>query len=311
MKKVIIVTLMAFVFSTKFYAQTISVLETKQITNSNEGEFYFPHFSNDDSEIIFTKSNYKGLFKKNLDSKNIIQVTDENGSGYKPFISEISDEIFFKSFVNKEGRKFNSLKKYDLNLKTTETIEQNQRMINLLNQTNSNKVSYLVNSSYKSFSLANTKLSKTNVEPNALYAENNQLYLQQNNTSVNLSPLGEGVYVWESLSKDGKNIAFTFGNKGAYVCDLDGEILLNIPEAHYPQFSPDGKFILYMIDKDNGTSYTSSDVFVYSIEEEKNYPITNTKDKIEMYAEWSKAGDSIVYHATNGEIFITKLDIQN
>ena len=66
-----------------------------------------------------------------------------------------------------------------------------------------------------------------------------------------------------------------------------------------------------MIDKDNGTSFTSSDIFVYSMEEEKSYPITNTKDNIEMYAEWSKAGDSIVYHTTKGEIFITKLDIQN
>ncbi|MCP5061209.1 MAG: hypothetical protein GY936_01935 [Ignavibacteriae bacterium] len=310
MKRILIITLMVFVFSTKLYSQTISVLETKQITNSNDGEFYFPHFNNDDSEVIFTKSNYKGLLKKNLDSKEIIQITDENGSGYKPFISEVSDEIIYKSFVIKEGRKFNSLKKYDLNLKTTEIIEQEQRMINLLNQTNASKVGYLVNSSYKTFSFVNTKLSKTNVEPNSLYVESNQLYINQNNAPIILSPLGEGVYVWESFSKDGQNIVFTFGNKGAYICDLEGQILLNIPEAHYPQFSPNGKFILYMIDKDNGTSFTSSDIFVYSIEEEKSYPITNTKDNIEMYAEWSKAGDSIVYHTTSGEIYLTKLEIK-
>ncbi len=272
---------------------------------------FVPHFSNDDSEVIFTKSNYKGLLKKNLDSKEIIQISDENGSGYKPFISEVSDEIIYKSFVIKEGRKFNSLKKYDLNLKTTEVIEHEQRMINLLNQTIASKVGYLVNSTYKTFGMTNTKLSKTNVEPSSLYAENNKLFVTQNSTSVNLSPLGEGVYVWESFSKDGGNIVFSFGNKGAYVCDLEGTILLNIPEAHYPKFSPNGKFILYMIDKDNGHSYTSSDLYIYSVEEEKNYSITNTKDNIEMYAEWSKAGDSIVYHTTKGEIYITKLDIQN
>ncbi len=310
MKRIIIV-LIVIAFGSEIFSQAVTVVETKQITNSNDGEFYFPHFSRDDSKIIFTKSNYIGLYQMNIKSKNIKEITIENGAGYKPLVSSVSDDIFYKSFIIKDGRKFNSLKKYDLNSNTIEVIEQDKRLLSLPNQTNSAKISYLVNSEMKKTALQSEKLLKINEKSSVVYVENNKLYLNENNSTKEFSPLGEGVYVWESFSNDAKNIVFTFGNKGAFVFDLKGKIIKNIPNAHYPKFSPNGKYLLYMVDEDNGHSYTSSDIYIYSFEEDKSYPITNTENKIEMYAEWSNKGNSIVYHTEDGEIYTTKLNIEN
>jgi len=309
--KIIIIVLITFVLSEKCYTQSVLVVETKQITNSEDGEFFFPHFFNNDSEIVFTRSNYIGLFRVDIDSKNIKQITNENGAGYKPFISDVSKNIFYKSFVLKDGKKFNSLKEYDTKLNKTKTIEEEKRLLNLPSQTNSSKIAYLVNSSYTTFAIAKEELSKNNSKLKSMYVDDNQLYLTENNLTKIFSPLGKGIYVWESFSKDGEKVVFTFGNRGTFICDLEGKILNNIPEAHYPKFSPDGNFILYMVDKDNGHSYTSSDIFVYSLNDKKSFQITNTDDNIEMYAEWSNMGDSIVYHTVAGEIYLTKLDIQN
>ncbi len=151
-------------------------------------------------------------------------------------------------------------------------------------------------------------------EPNIFFISgkvNENLFIIQNDEIKNISPMGKGVYVWESFSSDGEKVLFTFGNQGSFVCDLDGNILLNINDAHYPKFSPDDKFILYMKDKDDGEKYISSDLFIYSIKEKKEYQITNTSNIIEMYAEWSHDQKSIVYNTLLGEIYLAKINIDD
>jgi hypothetical protein len=154
------------------------------------------------------------------------------------------------------------------------------------------------------------KLSKA-APTKALYVENNNLILIENNKSRILNPLGKGVYVWESLSKNENKILFTFGNQGTFICDLEGNILNHIDAAHFPRFSPNGKFVSYMIDKDNGHSYVESDLYIYSISEDRSHKITDTKERIEMYAEWSPGGNRLIYHDTNGKLYITSLEFEN
>jgi Tol biopolymer transport system component len=305
------IILLLFIGFTITYSQSVKVLENKLLTDKETEQFFHPHFSGDDSKVIITKSNYKGLYSLNLATETLETITEEQGAGYKPLITPDRKTIVYRPFVIKSGKKYNLLKSIDIDNKALNIIESEQRNISVPNQLNAKKMFYLNNKKVKEFSLPTKEMAKTQKQNKAVYVENNSLYLIENNETVELNPLGKGVYVWASLSPDGEKMIFTFGNKGTYVCDLAGKILLNIEDAHYPKFSPNGKYISYMIDKDNGYNYISSDLFVYSIDEQKSYPITKTDDKIEMFADWSHNGNEIVYNTLDGEIYLMKLDIKN
>ncbi len=308
MKKIILLTLLSLTF---VYGQSVKVLTVEKINKDTNENYYHPHFSGNDTKIIVTKSNYKGLYAIDLENKNTETITEELGAGYKPLILPESETIIFKSFVVKNGLKYNSLKSVDIAKKKIETIESEQRNLSLPNQLRTNKIFYLNNRKVEQADSPVNTLAKTNKENKAVFIKNNSLYLIENGETIELNPLGKGVYVWSSLSNDGSKIVFSFANRGAYACDIKGNILLNIKDAHYPKFSPDAQYISYMIDKDNGDYFTSSDLYIYSLKENKSYKITDTNDKIEMYADWSHNGKQIVYQTTEGEIYLMKLDIKN
>jgi Tol biopolymer transport system component len=184
-------------------------------------------------------------------------------------------------------------------------------MLKLPRQLNNSELFYVENSIVKKENIEKQSFLKNSKSSKAIYVEDNNLILVNYNQSKVLNPLGEGLYVWESFSNDGKKILFSYGNQGTFVCDLEGNILLNIKDARYPKFSPDGKYISYMNDKDNGYTYISSDIFVYFIDLDQSFKVTDTNDKIEMFAEWSNDGSRLVYNTTEGEIYITKLQFEN
>ncbi len=306
-KKYFIIILLAYSFS---FAQSVKVLETKQIQIENNTEAFYPFFGKNNSQIFFTTGNYKGLYTVDADSKQYSIISELNGAGYNPLL--IDDEtVVYRSHQIIEGRKYQSVTAHEMPTGRKSTLEKDQRKLKLPYQMQSSSLLMINNNQLDKKQMPNSKLSKSNSTTNAVYVEDNNLIYVTGNETKQLNPLGKGVYVWESISNNGTMILFTFGNKGAFICDLEGNIIDNIKEAHFPKFSPDDKYISYMIDKDDGYNYTSSDIYVYSLESKKSFPITQTSDSIEMYANWSKSGNQLIYNTINGQLFISTLQFEN
>lgn len=307
----LIKALIIFIFIANLLtAQKVKVVETTKVPIDIVEQTFYPQFNKDDTKIIFSSAGYKGLFVYQLETKESSIITEANGAGYNPLILN-SKTILYRTFDLVEGKKYHSLRLYDLKTGIENTIQKDKRLLKLPKQNINNELLIVENSVVKKENISEQLLLK-NSEPNrAIYVEDNNLILVYGNETKILNPLGEGVYVWESFSSDGKKILFSFGNQGTFVCDLEGNILLNIKDARYPKFSPNGKYISYMNDKDNGYNYISSDILVYSIDLNESFEVTNTEDKIEMFAEWSNDGNRLVYNTTEGEIFITKLQFEN
>lgn len=306
-KKYFIIILLAYSFS---FAQSVKVLETKQIQIENNMEAFYPFFGKDNSQIFFTTDNYKGLYTVDADSKQYSVISELNGAGYNPLL--IDDEtIVYRTHQIIEGRKYQSVTAHEMQTGRKSTLEKDQRKLKLPYQMQSSSLLMINDNQLDKKQMPNSKLSKSNNTTNAVYVEDNNLIYVTGNETKQLNPLGKGVYVWESISNNGTMILFTFGNKGAFICDLEGNIIDNIKEAHFPKFSPDDKYISYMIDKDDGYNYTSSDIYVYSLESKNSFPITQTSDSIEMYANWSKSGNQLIYNTINGQLFISTLQFEN
>lgn len=306
-KKYFIIILLAYSFS---FAQSVKVLETKQIQIENNKEAFFPFFGKSNSQIFFTAYNYKGLYTVDAVSKQYSVISELNGAGYNPLL--IDDEtIVYRTHQIIDGRKYQSITAHELSSGKTSIFEKDKRKLKLPYQMQSSTLLIIEDSKLDKIQMPNSVLSKSNAVTNAVYVEDNNLNYVAGNETKQLNPLGKGVYVWESISNDGTMILFTFGNKGSFICDLEGNIIDNIKDAHFPRFSPDDKYISYMVDKDDGHNYISSDIYVYSLESKESFPITQTNDSIEMYANWSGSGNQLVYNSINGQLFISTLQFEN
>jgi hypothetical protein len=309
MKKITFILFLLFTLNLLF-AQEVRVNEISKLEIDQIEKGFYPKFINNDSEILITNSNYKGLYSFNISTKELTSISDKNGAGYNPLILE-DDVILYRTHKFIAGKKYQSLTYYNSITNEKERVESDIRLLKVPKQLPSSEIALVKNQEAVQKRLGFQELSKLNQNSLAVYVEDNNLILVKNGKKKYLNPLGKGVYVWESISSNRDKVIFTFGNKGSFVCDLEGNILENIKEAHFPRFSPDGKYISYMVDKDNGHIYISSDIFVYSTISKKSYKITQTENIIEMFPEWSNDGNKLIFNTTLGDIYVASLQYVN
>lgn len=277
------------------FAQTITVQKITKV--KTERPLYYGAFL-DDNKIVATQENYQGLYLVDLAKNETKKLTDEFGAGYK-FIN-LQDDIYFRSYTLKDGRKFYSLKQLNLNSLTVTTLQGPQRRMNTPVGVNGS-VLYDFQNNSKVNAITSNSIFVTN--------ENSEINLHINGAVKKIAPFGKGVYVWPVLSPDKQLIAFTYGTKGTVISDLEGNVKFTIGKnAHFATWSPDGRYLLYMNDKDNGDYYVSSDIMIYDTVTGKSYQITSTTDSIEMYPRWSPDGKRIIFNNLEGELFIAEMN---
>ena len=109
----LLITVVIFLGFNFIYAQT-SVKNVTEITNLNEGKYYHPNFSNDDSKIFFTTENYKGIYYYDVSEKQIKTVSEDIGAGYEYSLTPDDKTIYYRvdNYIN--GKKYSSIKSKDL-----------------------------------------------------------------------------------------------------------------------------------------------------------------------------------------------------
>jgi len=292
--------------------QTVTVLGTQDITGKSEGEFYYPKFSPDGSRIFFTHANYKGIYYLNLGDNKIIQLSDEAGAGYE-FNPTQNNLVYYRTDRYLNGRKYSSIKSFNLSTKNVQLIAVDLRFLSTPKNLNNNIIAYTVDNRIQKFIPKNTenKVEVSTIEKPYLEIEKGKIALIESGVKKILTPAGNGNYIWPSVSPDNSKLLFTVAGKGTYVSDLNGNILVDLGYANYPRWSPDGKWISYMADKDNGLTVTSSDIYIVSADGNNKFRITNTEDVLEMYPDWSPSGDQLVLNTYDGKIILIKLKIEN
>ena len=89
------------------------------------------------------------------------------------------------------------------------------------------------------------------------------------------------------------------------VMHADGSGYRQLDVGHRPQWSPDGEYLLYMITRDDGHSYTGSDIYCIRADGTDKTALTSTPDLLEMNPSWAPDGNAIAYDEINqGAIYI-------
>ncbi|MCK4295874.1 MAG: PD40 domain-containing protein, partial [Candidatus Marinimicrobia bacterium] len=121
--------------------------------------------------------------------------------------------------------------------------------------------------------------------------------------------LGEGQYIWLSISPDKSKLLFTLAGRGTFITDLNGNALIELGYANAPMWSPDGNWVVYMVDEDDGYRITASDIYAVSSDGKEKVQLTNTQNTIEMHPNWSPSMDKIVFDTIEGNIMLIEVKI--
>ena len=291
------------------YGQSIVVTGAQQIDLGESTYFSFPKFSSDGTSLFMTGENYRGLWQYNLETNMLVNINKYDGSGYEPQI--YNDKIVFRTQEYINGRKYTDLKMFDLNTRQESTLTDKKRHLNSVNILKNGTVCYTVEGVVSKEVLAKNLQKSDNENDTEPYiiCDNAELKLARNDEVKRLEPVGPGNYIWCSLSPDQTKILFTVTGRGTYISDLEGNVISELGYANAPQWSPDGKWIVYMDDKDDGHKYISSDVFVSSFDGALRFKLTDS-EHIALYPSWSPTGNYLAYHSDAGQIFLLNIELR-
>ncbi|NJD21485.1 MAG: hypothetical protein FIA82_02270 [Melioribacter sp.] len=303
MKKILLIL---FITVASVLAQNVTVVDDIAVTTSKEGFFYYPTISPDGTSLLFSSENYKGLWSKNLSTGKIIKITDANGAGFEPGFSSVSKEILFREDKFIKGKRFTSLLSYDIAAKKSIVVEEGVRDLKICRD-NSNAFKNYVKGTEVRTTLKQRMMQKTSAPDRVVFIQDSKIALSENSVTKVVKPFGEGNYIWPSLSPDKTKLLFTLAGRGTYVSKLDGTILNTVGYANYPSWSPDGNWILFMKDIDNGEIIISSDIYIANIKTGKYFNLTLQRVNIALYPKWGADNSEIYYNTDNGQIRKIKL----
>lgn len=296
MKKVLLILFIAVI---PVLAQKVTIVEDIALTTSAEGSFYYPTLNPDGTGILYSSENHKGLWYKNLTSGKTVKITDALGAGYEPGFSSRGNEIIYRENKFVKGKRFSSVMSYDLVAKKSIVLDEGIRDLVIGKNSNGRCDNYIKENDLRSIQKT---LQKNNSSVPLVFIGNSKIVLYENNQKRILEPLGKGNYIWPSISPDKTKLLFTCMGKGTFVSNLEGTILKKIGYANYPSWSPDGNWIVFMKDIDDGVNIISSDIYIANFYSGKYFNLTLKREDISLYPEWGNTNTEVYYNTDNGQI---------
>jgi len=302
------IMLFSFIILVNLFSQTITVRDINPVINTFFEEYYHPQFSPDDSKLLLTKSNFYGLYYYDLKTGELIELNDMQGAGYKPVFSDDGQTVYYRSNMFKKKRLYYSIIGQNIyNLETT-IFEQEQRNLSVVTKLRSGKIIYSLKERFREIQNNSIKKSISLKEPFVIVYKSRSILILEGNNRTILQPLGKKLYLWPSVSPDGSKLLFTVAGQGTFISDLDGNILYDLGWANAPEWSPDGEWIVFMRDYDDGYRITASDIFIFNTEKSETIQLTDTPYIKEMYPHWSHSGLKIACSTATGSIYVINLE---
>ena len=90
------------------------------------------------------------------------------------------------------------------------------------------------------------------------------------------------LYIWTELSPNGKHLLFNASDQGVFICDLKGEVKYNLGRDVHAVSWWDNRYIVGMIDEDNGVEFIKSELVVVDIKTGERILI-ETEEEVALY----------------------------
>lgn len=291
-------------------AQSLQNVTVSTVPTPAGERFSFPVFGASDNDLFFTKDNFIGLWHSSLSNGDVRQLNTAQGAGYQPVISSDGSLVFYRSDEFVDMKRFTRVFSLNMNDNRVQELLPASRFVSELHGSD-NSIVFTVDNTLRGISNDGAQLTEANLTA-ATYAhiDNGSISLHHQGSKRILRPLGEGNYIWVSVSPDQTSLLFTLAGRGTYITDLQGTVKAELGYANAPVWSPDGAYVAYMIDRDNGTDFTASELGLYSVATGTHTALTSTDNEIELYPAWSPSGKKIACATQSGALLIYSFEIE-
>lgn len=275
----------------------VSVVRVEKLPLAR-GEWHAQRFSPDGTKLFLTTQSYNGIWEYAIPKKSLRQITSEQGVGYEFTVAPDGQHVAYRREVRQRGRVVRQdVVTRNLQSGSVRVVASGKNLS--IPQFSRKGVAYAASGK----SLVNAPAPDPQ-EVGILGIENTKIVLQRNGRKVLLDPLGDGSYIWPSLSPDKTRILAHDITVGTFICDLDGKILARLGRCNAPAWTRDGHWVVYMDDRDDGHRLLSSEIFCVSADGSVRVKLPGTGGPMLMYPQCSPLENKIACTTPEGEIFM-------
>ncbi|MCA0389286.1 MAG: hypothetical protein LCH52_12425 [Bacteroidetes bacterium] len=294
-----------------FFAVSVTEAQrTEKVVSMTNKILVAPQESPDGKTIAFTQEGYNGIFLMNS-NREIKELTADNASGFGFRWLNDNSGIVARSARFIDIRRENSVVIYSLNGENTlQLSEFSGRMTIMPSVSTSGDICFVENGTLKSYDPLTKNSSLSSPKGIAAFIENDKISVVSAGSAKRvIEPVKGQRCINATLSPDGSRIAFEILGGNLYLINSDGSGLVDLGRGYRAAWSPDSKYISYMLTEDDGHFITGSELYIVKTDGSGKKMITNSTDKIEMNPSFSADGKSIYFdNATDGAIY--KMEVE-
>ncbi|NDW11203.1 PD40 domain-containing protein [Dysgonomonas sp. 520] len=268
-KKLLFTITLSLICGGFLFAQPKAAGKPKVIVQLSEA-LKSPVWSNDGKKLAMTSYGNSGIWIVDASGLNLKQITADQGAGYKMKWSADNSTILARTSVLENRCVFNEVKAYNVETKSEELILPKTRQLKGMPywSNDKSKVLYKVGTetrSSKPVAKAVPLKSQADVPGEMLLRRMVEDPALVAGEVSGLSEFKGRIIFNPVLSPAGDKIVFQVGGEGLLICDADGSNMKRLGEGENASWTPDGKYVIASVVKDDGRVVTKGELFAIDV----------------------------------------------
>jgi Tol biopolymer transport system component len=281
-------------------AGQIRITAVQELRLPAEERWMAPGWSPDGRAFFVTSVNYRGLWRYDFTTGTVAEITKDAGAGFGWSVSSDGAIVAYRRTIDgvHAGERTQEIIRVDLTTGASSTLTAAPSVDSPVFAGDA----LIVNSAaagYRSLGKREPAGGSTVV----LGIENTKIALLKDGRKIVVDPFGDGSYIWPSLSPDGTRLLAYDMARGAFVCDLEGNVLARFGRLDAPVWTRDGLWIVSMKEQNDGHVITGSDLFASSADGTQRVQLTGTP-AIELAPSCSPVDNRILCATAEGTILV-------
>ena len=281
-------------------AQDVKIVRHEQLLKGIESQCYNPVLSPDGQKVLFTQSDYEGLNVYDIADDVVTPLASDRLAGFSPAFSKDGKSVYFLSQTRENMLVYREMK--SVNLDGTE-------MSTVMGKSRGMLHPVAVDGGVVTVSDNGRKLKAKSNGGTYAYSAGKKIVVVKNGIEKKIAPVPtKYTYIWESLSPDGTKILFYAGGKGAYICDLDGNLVAELGKYTSPAWCGND-YVVAVNATHDGHQYETSQIVLLKVDGSYKKELT-APVSMSMHPTASASGDRITYNTIDGRLFLMDLRIK-
>ncbi|WP_439182571.1 TolB family protein [Carboxylicivirga taeanensis] len=275
-----------------------------KLIEAHEKHYMNAEWSPDGTKVAFTSEKHVGIYVCDPNGKNLKQLSEDDNAGFSFSWSSDGRSILSRPTVITDGNRYKEIVMYDVVDGVKEVlVEKSQSIISLpVWAEGGSAVAYSTLNGLEKVETGKVALKGQETQPvsllkSSVVAAPKDIVLHQ--------PEFENRYVFNVVQSPNRaKVVFQVNGLGLYVINADGTELKHLGYGEQASWTPDSRYVLVTLVKDDGVTLTEGSISAIDVETGVTYPLLNDQQIIALNPAVSPDGTKVLIdNAKDGSIY--------